>query len=67
MPAFSPLSDPEELLLIDGLDDEFQVLKLRDQDTNMILDMIQLIRSVHFAAPKSFSSQNHFRQYGSTY
>ena len=40
VPAFSPLSDPEELLLIDGLDEEFQVLKIRDQDTNMILDMI---------------------------
>ena len=37
----SPLSDPNELSLIEGLDEEFEVLKLRDQDTNMILDMIQ--------------------------
>ena len=43
LPAFSPLSDPEELLLIEGLDEPMERLKLRDQDTNMILDMIQMI------------------------
>ena len=53
VPAFSPLSDPEELLLIDGLDDEFQVLKLRDQDTNMILDMIQLITGRYILRPQN--------------
>ena len=53
VPAFSPLSDPEELLLIDGLDDEFQVLKLRDQDTNMILDVIQLITGRYILRPQN--------------
>ena len=52
-PAFSPLSDPEELLLIDGLDEEFQVLKIRDQDTNMILDMIQLITGRYILRPQN--------------
>jgi general secretion pathway protein D len=52
-PAFSPLSDPEELLLIDGLDEEFQVLKIRDQDTNMILDMIQLITNRYILRPQN--------------
>lgn len=53
VPAFSPLSDPEELLLIDGLDEEFQVLKIRDQDTNMILDMIQLITNRYILRPQN--------------
>jgi type II secretory pathway component GspD/PulD (secretin) len=49
----SPLSDPNELLLIDGLDEEFEVLKLRDQDTNMILDMIQLITGRYILRPQN--------------
>ena len=49
----APLSDPEELLLIDGLDEEFQVLKIRDQDTNMILDMIQLITNRYILRPQN--------------
>lgn len=53
IPSFSPLSDPEELLLIDGLDEEFQVLKIRDQDTNMILDMIQLITGRYILRPQN--------------
>jgi hypothetical protein len=53
IPTFSPLSDPEELLLIDGLDEEFQVLKIRDQDTNMILDMIQLITGRYILRPQN--------------
>ena len=53
VPTFSPLSDPEELLLIDGLDEEFQVLKIRDQDTNMILDMIQLITNRYILRPQN--------------
>ena len=35
----SLLSDPEELALIEGLDEPMERLRLRDQDTNMILDM----------------------------
>ena len=49
----SPLSDPNELQLIDGLDEEFEVLKLRDQDTNMILDMIQLITGRYILRPQN--------------
>ena len=40
---FSALSDPSELSLIEGLDDPLERLRLRDQDTNMILDLIQMI------------------------
>ena len=49
----NPLSDPNELSLIDGLDEEFEVLKLRDQDTNMILDMIQLITGRYILRPQN--------------
>ena len=35
------LSDPDELALIEGLDEPMERLKLQDQDTNMILDMLQ--------------------------
>ena len=34
-------SDPDELLSIDGLDEPMERLRLRDSDTNSILDMIQ--------------------------
>ena len=50
---FSPLTDPEELLLIDGLDEPMERLRLRDQDTNMILDMIQLITNRHILRPQN--------------
>ena len=51
--VFSPLTDPEELQLIDGLDEPMERLRLRDQDTNMILDMIQLITSRHILRPQN--------------
>ena len=53
LPVFSPLTDPEELLLIDGLDEPMERLRLRDQDTNMILDMIQLITNRHILLPQN--------------
>ena len=53
LPAFSPLSDPEELLLIEGLDEPMERLKLRDQDTNMILDMIQMITGRYILRPQN--------------
>ena len=51
--TFSPLTDPEELLLIEGLDEPMERLKLRDQDTNMILDMIQMITGRHILRPQN--------------
>lgn len=51
--TFSPLTDPEELLLIEGLDDPMERLKLRDQDANMILDMIQMITGRHILRPQN--------------
>ena len=51
--GFSPLTDPEELLLIEGLDEPMERLKLRDQDTNMILDMIQMITGRHILRPQN--------------
>ena len=47
------LSDPEELALIEGLDEPMERLKLRDQDTNMILDMLQLITGRHILRPQN--------------
>ena len=41
------LEDPEELKLIDGLNDPLERLRLRDQDTNMILDMIHDHGKIH--------------------
>ena len=55
LPAFSPLSDPEELLLIEGLDEPMERLKLRDQDTNMILDMIQMITGRYILRPSNIT------------
>ena len=51
--TISPLTDPEELLLIEGLDEPMERLKLRDQDTNMILDMIQMITGRHILRPQN--------------
>ena len=56
LPAFSPLSDPEELLLIEGLDEPMERLKLRDQDTNMILDMIQMITGRYILRPQNLQA-----------
>ena len=50
---FSALSDPLELSLIEGLDDPLERLRLRDQDTNMILDMIQVITGRYILRPQN--------------
>ena len=47
------LSDPEELSLIEGLDEPMERLRLRDQDTNMILDMIQVITGRYILRPQN--------------
>jgi general secretion pathway protein D len=47
------LSDPEELALIEGLDESMERLRLRDQDTNMILDMLQLITGRYILRPQN--------------
>ena len=48
---FSALSDPLELSLLEGLDDPLERLRLRDQDTNMILDLIQVITGRYILRP----------------
>ncbi len=50
---FSALSDPSELSLIEGLDDPLERLRLRDQDTNMILDLIQMITGRYILRPQN--------------
>ena len=53
------LSDPEELALIDGLDDPLERVRLRDFDANMVLDLIQSItKRLHSQTSKSPSGQN---------
>jgi general secretion pathway protein D len=47
------LSDPAELSLIDGLDEPLERLRLRDQDSNMILDMIQMITGRYILRPQN--------------
>lgn len=47
------LEDPQELALIEGLDEPLERLKLRDQDANMILDMIQLITGRYILRPQN--------------
>ncbi len=47
------LSDPAELSLVDGLDDDLDVLKLRDQDTTGILEMIQIITKRYILRPQN--------------
>ena len=47
------LSDPEELALIDGLDDPLDRVRLRDQDANMILDLIQSITNRYILRPQN--------------
>ena len=46
-------SDPDELLSIDGLDEPMERLRLRDSDTNSILDMIQLITERYILRPQN--------------
>ena len=50
---FSALSDPLELSLLEGLDDPLERLRLRDQDTNMILDLIQVITGRFILRPQN--------------
>ncbi|MDG0963660.1 MAG: secretin N-terminal domain-containing protein [Opitutales bacterium] len=47
------LADPVELSLVDGLDEPLERLRLRDQDTNMILDMIQLLTNKYILRPQN--------------
>ena len=54
------LSDREELALIEG-DEPMERLKLRDQGSNMILDMLQLITGRHILRPQNLpASENYF-------
>ena len=50
---FSALSDPLELSLIEGLDDPLERLRLRDQDTNMVLDTIQILTKRFILRPQN--------------
>ena len=47
------LSDPVELSMVDGLDEPLERLRLRDQDTNMILEMIQLLTGKYILRPQN--------------
>ena len=51
--SFGALTDPEELSTISGLDDPVRRLSLRDHDTNMILDMIQMITGRYILRPQN--------------
>jgi hypothetical protein len=51
--GFGVLSDPAELSLVDGLDDELEGLGLRDQDTTGILEMIQIITGRYILRPQN--------------
>lgn len=51
--SFGALTDPDELSTISGLDDPMERLRLRDHDTNMILDMIQLITDRYILRPQN--------------
>jgi general secretion pathway protein D len=46
-------SDPSEIELIEGLDEPLERVKLRDQDTNLILDMIQSITGRYILRPQN--------------
>ena len=46
-------SDPSEIENIEGLDDPLERVKLRDQDSNLILDMIQTITEDTFLRPQN--------------
>ena len=47
------LADPVELRLVDGLEEPLERLRLRDQDTNMILDMIQVLTNKYILRPQN--------------
>ncbi len=51
--ALGILTDPAELSLIEGLDEPLERLRLRDQDSNMILDMIQMITGRYILRPQN--------------
>jgi general secretion pathway protein D len=46
-------SDPSEIEMIEGLDEPLERVKLRDQDTNLILDMIQSITGRYILRPQN--------------
>ena len=46
-------SDPSEIEMIEGLDEPLERVKLRDQDTIMILDMIQAITGRYILRPQN--------------
>ena len=46
-------SDPSEIENIEGLDDPLERVKLRDQDSNLILDMIQTITGRYILRPQN--------------
>jgi type II secretory pathway component GspD/PulD (secretin) len=46
-------SDPSEIEMIEGLDEPLERVKLRDQDANMILDMIQAITGRYILRPQN--------------
>jgi len=46
-------SDPSEIEMIEGLDDPLERVKLRDQDTNLVLDMIQAITGRYILRPQN--------------
>lgn len=50
---FGVLSDPAELDFVDGLDEELERLRLRDQDTTAILEMIQIITGRYILRPQN--------------
>ena len=51
--GFGFLSDPSELGFVDGLDEELERLRLRDQDGTGILDMIQLLTGRYILRPQN--------------
>jgi general secretion pathway protein D len=52
--SLSPIfSDPSEIEMIEGLDEPLEEVKLRDHDTNMILDMIQSITGRYILRPQN--------------
>ena len=53
--GFGPglFSDPDELATIDGLDEPLERLKIRDHDSNMILDAIQMFTGRYILRPQN--------------
>ena len=46
-------SDPSEIEMIEGMDEPLERVKLRDQDTSLILDMIQAITGRYILRPQN--------------